>query len=101
MVCVKSQTEEQQKKVRWQIGKRETRMEEVSLFSLTSRSRMVAVRHLPLPEDHILNCHFELQIATLPFFVCVGQVGSPDGKMLDRGAKWARGMFVNRNDKKP
>ena len=101
MVCVKSQTEEQQKKARWQIGKRETRMEEVSLFSLTSRSRMVAVRHLPLPEDHILNCHIKLQIATLTFFVCVGQVGSPDGKMLDRGAKWARVIFVNRNDPKP
>ena len=76
------------KKVWWQIEKKEERgWKSFLFFCLTSRSRRVAVRHLPLPVVHILNYHSTLQY--LKIFE-----GEPRLRN-EWGAKWAQVIFSN------
>ena len=90
------------KKVWWQIGKKEERGWKSFLFfsSLLDPRWWLSVICLCLQIIFWIVI-LRIQITTLPCFVCMGQVGTLDGKMLESGAKWARGMFVNRNDQKP
>ena len=60
-------------------------MEEFSLFfAFTSRSRRVAVRHLPLPVVHILNYHSN-----------VTTFEREPRLRIERGAKCAQVIFSN------
>ena len=66
-------------------------MEEVSLFSLTSRSRMVAVRHLPLPADHILNCHIKKTNYNPPLLCLHGSSRQPRWQNVGNGCQVGSG----------